>query len=165
MAKLALSRKNRNDAPVYCSRRCSLRYAILSIVLVTAAACTRSAPLESTRVDCDGGVRIFAQNAVHCVYDPGAAPESCAESVPFRYETENDVVCSARDDLSDTWLATIIDASYVQDAAISDVPDDAAVSDGVDAASTGDSPDLGIPGEGLSPEPEAQEPTDGPDAS
>lgn len=121
--------------------------------------------MESTRVDCDGGVRIFAQNAAHCVYDPDMAPETCAEAVPFRYERANDVVCSARGDLSDAWLATIIDASYVQDAAMSDMPADAEAPGEFDAGGTDDSPDLGIPGEGLSPEPEAQEASDGPDAS
>ena len=127
--KLALSVKTRNDASDRCTRRCPLRYGRLLLLALFATGCARSAPLESNRLDCNGGVRIFAQNAAHCVYDPNDAPEMCADAVPHRYETANDVVCSALDDLSDQWLSTIIDASYVQDAA-ADLPVRDAQTDG-----------------------------------
>ncbi len=89
---------------------------------LVATGCTRSTPLESSRLDCDGGVRVFAQNTGHCVYERSEAPDPCDEAIPHRYETMNDVVCSESDDLSDEWLATIIEASFYQDAGPSDVP-------------------------------------------
>ena len=103
--------------------------------------CSRSDPLQSTRIDCAGGVSIFARSAAHCVYDPSDAPEECPNTLPHRYETGRDVVCSEVDDLTDEWLAQVINASFApEDDAV-----DSGVSEGEDAVAMPDASDGEVP--------------------
>ena len=111
--------------------------ALVIVLLTGLSACSRSQSLDSDRLDCGEGVRVFSRNAAHCAYllEEAPGPDECPMDVSHRYATHDIVLCSSSDSLTSEWIVAIVDQAW---------PPDTGVADAGTVIADGNTPDTAI---------------------